>query len=563
MPLTPAQTVEAIRRANQPKTFPKLTRITRLDGSVGGIEMTQHQHMLMDWFILYAWTYVVKYRQAMSSIIHISDQLRHVQYTPGAMGMTIGDKEDTYKELMRRQGVMYNNLPEAIRVALERPVSSESIVFGAPHNGLIQGVTGGGENPAIGFSPDYAIISEFGLFEYYDKFLGAFTPAINRRPNAKCRIETTPGRYQTPAHLMWVSTLAGKGRYKGLFLSWWRDPTCKSYNPPLPSDFKRTSEEDKYAEKLLIFEKAAIAERAYWYPYDAPHPIQDEQLWFRRIALETEFHGDTRLFDNKYPPSAFEGWSSGQSPTIPAEPVERMLLDSHESPEGVETFYDPVTGEVLPSLESVMSRHPNMPVVITVDGKGYGKKGDGDPAAITAWSLWDWSEIGTWSGDEDPGEITPRILRWQRVTNAHVIVETNKDGVAAALQQANCPKLWWDGAQPGWFSTGVAKQAVLVALVDLLRHKLVTIRTRETLQQLLSWDGKTRADENTRRKHHWDRAVTCLIFAYATQVLGVPRRPVERPRAPERLTLQGFIERWDELDAKREARDEDSTYDDL
>lgn len=538
MPLTPKQRAEAVQRANDPYVFPGLSRITRMDGSVGGIQLTAHQRIIVMHLAAYAWTYVVKYRQAMSSIIHISDQLRHISYTPGAMGMIVGDKEDTYKELIRRQVVMYDNLPEPIQTPLERPPSSESITFGRPHNGLIQGITGGGENPAIGFSPDYALISEYGLFAMYAAFNGAFFPAINRRPNAKCRIETTPGRYQTPAHEMYVNALAGKGRFRALFLAWWRDPTCVSHDPPLPKNFVRTREEEAYAEKLLTFEKAAISNKEYWYPYLKPLPIADEQLWFRRIALETEFHGDPRLFASKYPESPFDGWLIGQSPTIPAEPVERMLLTATRTND-VEVFYEePERG---------------CPYLITVDGKGYGKAGD--PAAMTLWNMWDWKEVGSWSGDEDPGQIVPRILRWQKKYNATVLVETNKDGVAAALQQADCPKLHWSGEQPGWYSTSASKQAALIALVDLLRQDEVTICTWETLQQLLTWDGKTRGDESSRRKHHWDRAITCLLFAYATQVMGFQRRPRAKPPRRTALTANEWIGQWDTLDQKRAERD--------
>lgn len=539
MPLTPKQRAEAVSRANDPYRFPTLTRITRLDGSIGGIHPTDHQRAMIKWFDLHPWTYLVKYRQAAASTIHIADQLRHVGYTPGSMGMVVGDKEDTYKELIRRQGVMYENLPEPIRTPLARPVSSESINFAAPHNGLIQGLTGGGENPAIGFSPDYALISEYGLFPMYDAFNGAFFPAINRRPNAKCRIETTPGRYQTPAHEMYVNALAGKGRFKALFLAWWRDLTCVSFDPPLPANFQRTSEEEAYAEKLLRFETSTINQASYWYPYQTPSPIEDEQLWFRRIALETEFHGDTRLFDSKYPPSPYEGWLVGQSPTVPAEPLEQMLLQSVEVPDGEERFYeDPI---------------PNCPYLLTIDGKGYGKAGD--PAAMTLWNMWDWKEVGSWSGDEDPGKLTPRVLRWQARYKAHVIVETNKDGVAAALQQAKCPKLHWSGEQPGWYSTMASKQAALVALIDMLRKGEVQLRTRATIQQLLTWDGKTRGEESSRRKHHWDRAITCLIFAYGAQVLGLPRRPKARPPPRTTLTANQFLSQWDSIDRKRQERE--------
>jgi hypothetical protein len=561
MALTQRERLAAIARANDPLVFPGLSRITRLDGTVGNVPLTQHQRIMLAHMKQYPWTYVCKSRQAMSSVVHILDLLRHVMYSPGQMGMIIGDKEDTYKELIRRMGVAYAGYPEAIRTELARPVSSESIAFGEPHNGIIQGLTGGGENPAIGFSPDYAVISEYGLFQHYEQFDKAFWPAINRRPNAKCRIETTPGRYQTSAHLKWVSALSGDSAFRALFLEWWRDATYVQHQKPFPRDFQRTSEEEKYAERINTFQAQVLTKNEYWYPYIDPFPIRDEQLWFRRVELNTNktLAGDARLFDSQYPPTPYDGWLINQSPTIPPEPVEKMLLTAHRSPEGCETFYHP-DGTVCASLEELVAAHPNMPFLICGDGKGYGKRGDGDPAAITLFNMWDWSEAGTWSGDEDPGELTPRILRWQKLTNAHVVVETNKDGLAAALQQANCPNLWWDGDQPGWFSSGTSKPAALVALVNMLRRGEITLFTWETLQQGLTWDGKTRGEVSSRRAHHWDRWITILIFAYAAPLLGLPRRPKPAPPKSSVLTAETFLAEWDRLDRQRAARWDDDRY---
>lgn len=543
--LTRAEAVnKAIKHAKDPWNFPALCRITKIDGSVGGIDLTPTQRILMGYFVEFAWTYTVKYRQAMSSIVHIADQLRYVQYSPGQMGMTVGDKEGTYKELMRRQGVMYNSLNELVRTPLERPPSSEEIRFADPHNGLIQGITGGGENPAIGFSPDYGILSEFGLYANYEAFNGAFFPAISRRPNAKCRIETTPGVYNSEGHEMYRQALQGKGRFCAVYLGWWRDEACALAPPP---DFEPTAEEKEYRRKVALFEKDARGKTWWRYPENPrPEVVSDEHLYFRRIALETEFHGDPRLFDNKYPPSPYEGWLVSTSPTIPAEPVAAMLQAAKPLGWGVEQFYDTNTGERI-TIEEWRRRNPDVPVLITIDGKGYGKKGD--PAAIVAWNLWDWCEAGAWTGDEDPGQITPRILRWQRILDADVITETNKDGVAAALQASGCEKLHWSGEQPGWYSTGGAtgsKTVALNALVDHLRTRPEQwIWSDQVLNQLATWDGKTRGEATTRRKHHWDLAVCCLIFAYGVQVLGHQRRP--RPPTPEeleakrRVTVNSFL----------------------
>lgn len=504
MSLSPEQRVEAVRKANNVQAFPRLVPITRLDGSVGPIDPTLFQRILMWYFERHAWTYTVKYRQGMSSVIHIADQLRYISYTPGAMGMVIGDKEDTYKELMRRIGIMYDGLHPAVQTPLARPPSSEIITFDKPHNGLIQGLTGGGENPAIGFSPDYGVISEYGLFEHYTNFDGNFFPAMERRPNARCRIETTPGTYNSPAHEMFKSALRGDGLFQAVFGAWWHDPTCVS-NKPMPSNFQRTSEELHYAEKLLAVERAAAGKT--WWKYAAHCPIDDAHLWLRRSGLETHFHGDPRLFDNKYPPSPHEGWIVGSSPTIPVEPIARLRLTARPAPEDVETYYE--------------AREPGCPYLLTVDGTGYGKQ-SGDPAAFILWNMWDWREAGSWSGREDPGVLSKRVLRVQKAWDCDVIVETNKDGLAAALDVQECPKLHWSNGQPGWFSNSVSKKAALIALVDLLRSAGVLVLSEPTIEQLATWDGKLRSEH---AKHHFDRAICCLLFSYAAEVLGHQRRP--------------------------------------
>ncbi len=522
--LTPTQVAEAVRRANDVHRFPRLVPITRMDGSVGPIEPTLTQEILLWYFERFSWTYTDKYRQARSSVIHVSELLRNVAYTKGATGLIAADKEATYKELIRRTGIMYNGLPEAIRPPLSRPVSSESIAF--THDGFIQGLTGGGESPAIGFSPDSVCISEYGLFDSFGNFDGNFFPAINRRPNAKCRIETTPGQYNSPAHQMYRGALRGEGRFQAVFLSWWHDDSCVSYDPPKPSNFQRTTEEMLYAEKLLVFETVAIARKETWYHYAAPRPVSDEHLWFRRIALETEFHGDPRLFDNKYPPSPHEGWIIGSSPTIPAEPLVRLRAKARPAPEDTEVFYE--------------QREPGCPYLITIDGTGYGKTGD--PAAMVLWNMWDWREAGIWHGREDPGLLAQRALRWQKMYDADVIAETNKDGVAAALDALGCPKMFWSNGQPGWFSSSVSKKAALVGAVNLLRADEIDILSEEIIEQLSTWDGKLRSEGLKKGKHHWDLAICVLIFAYAAEVMGHQRRPRPRPvEADGPMKAQQFL----------------------
>lgn len=494
---------EAVRLANKVRAFPILANITRMDGSLGPIDPTPTQDILLNVFEESRWTMVDKYRQAKSSIIHDADILRHVAYNAGHMGLLVGDKEATYKEQIRRIAIMYAGLPDIVKPPLARPPSSEGLSF--LHLGELQGITGGGENPAIGFSPDYSMITEYFLFERFDAFNKAFFPAVDRRPHGVCRVESTPGRYDSEGHKMWLSAVAGKGKFRAVFLAWWHDESC--WLPP-PPDFEPTSEERQYRKKLAMFERDAIGKP--WYPYRQPREVSDGHLFFRRVSLETQFHGDPRLFDSQFPPSPFEGWLTSQAPAIPQDALAEYLTRAKETPFGEEVFFE--------------TREPGCPYVILADGAGFGRTGD--PSAMTLVNMWDWSEAGSWEGREDPDVFAGRIMRWQREWNADVIVEANKDGVSASLVTRNCPKLHWSGGHPGWFASEVSKATAFADLVAMLRKREPTIRSRETLMQMQSWDGKgARGARVNGRAHHFDRATTWLLFAYAARVLGYSRRP--------------------------------------
>ena len=110
-----------------------------------------------------------------------------------------------------------------------------------------------------------------------------------------------------------------------------------------------------------------------------------------------------------------------------------------------------------------------------------------------------------------------------------------KLGVCASLVTRGCRKLHWSGGQPGWFASEVSKANEFASLVAMLRKREPVIRSRPTLVQMASWDGKGRSRRRVGgASHHFDRATCWLIFAYAARVLGYPRRPRAVEPPPER-----------------------------
>jgi hypothetical protein len=514
------------RAKNSRRGFQRICHIQREDGTGGLLEPTSTQDEQTEVCDEALWTYTVKYRQAKITTPSVLDVLRHVMYHPGSRGVIIAEKEKTAKEAFLRLANAWHHLPPPVRVPTVRDPSKEEILFdswfgGRRHDGYINTITGGSRTPAIGHSPDYALITEYGEFENYDSFNGSFFPSVNKRPNAQVRIETTPGAYRSVAHQMFLKALNGEGRFTPLFLRWWADDTCTL---PVPQGFRRTPEEEAYAVRVAANEAVALTQR---WVRGRPAPVTDGHLVFRRIALDTEFHGDTRLFDGKYPPGPRDGWIVDGVPHIPQDALERLYAQFPTSvQEGEERVY--------------AAREQGAPYLLTCDPAGFGQSGD--PSAWTLWHGWDREEVACWSGRCDPGALADRLIRVRALYDADVIVESNKGECCQALLSRGCPKLVWDNGQPGWYATDLSKGQAKTQLVDLLRQREMTIHTTQTLDQLATWDGATRSNK---LGHHWDRVVTCVIAAYGFRRMAYGHRPAaERPATPRRAGIT-----WAELDA--------------
>jgi hypothetical protein len=497
--MTPANPDELFRRAKDPRRFPLLCKITSEEGETGYLKLTHLQKLVLDVYATYLWSYVIKPRQAKTSTITGFDLLRHVMLNKGQRGLVIAEKEQTALEIFHRILIAHRNLPPDFHrhIPVKRSTAS-AIEWAEGHDSFASVVTGGSDNPAIGHSPDYAHITEYGELRNYDTFNPAVFPSISKRPNSRLRIETTPGQYGTPAHRMWLNALNGEGyftapRGKALFLEWWTDP---SYCQPPEPGFVRTLEEHRLAEKLV--------------------GITDGHLKFRRLELDTAYHGDVRLFDSKYPPGPRDGWILHGTPAIPIDAVEYLqsLPGVTSVPEGEERIYEG------PEEGIWQDRRVGAPYILTADPAGFGD--NGDPSALIVWNGWDWREVAHWSGREDPNLFADRIMRLQRLYDCDVLVEANKGECCAALRSRGCPRLVWDNGQPGWFSTDVKKAQTVTDFVDMLRRRELIIRSQQILDQIAGWDGKTRKRTGG---HHWDRAVAAAMIGFAARRMAYGSRP--------------------------------------
>jgi len=468
------------RMFSVPEAFVSMCKIVREDESTGFLNPTQAQVRTIRAIEANKWTFVTKYRQAKITTITLMHLLlRDCMYLQGIAGMLIADTNATAEMAFKRLRFAYESLPEPVKMPLASGSKGSKKELEFIHGGNIIIKSLEGRAPAVGHSIDRLHITELGEAIHQQKAIINLFPGINKRPNAKLVIESTPGRAGSFHERMWHEALRREGQFFPLFLEWWKDETCRI---PAPKDFVPTEAELDYM--------------------GSHHGMDLDNLFFMRTRLRSEFVGDTRLYSAKYPSDAYDGWIGSQRPMMPEDVLRRLLDSAIEDPQegshGCGEFERPMEGREYE---------------IYADPTGFGSVGD--PAALTVFDKADLREVAVWSGREAPDRFAVRIqLVSQRYNNARAVVESNHAGCITALKDLNV-KMTYSKRQPGWYATSKRIAQAEFAIVRLLREADLAIRSRAGLQQLLRYDGdfsrREKGDDN--EGHHFDRARTYVMAA--------------------------------------------------
>lgn len=463
-----------------PAAFVSMCQIVRENESLGYLDPTFTQKKVLDAYANNRWIMVNKFRQAKITTVSVMLLLRDCMYLSGVKGLLIAERQDTAEDVFERILFAYHRLPEDVRMPLEKGRKAGATQMHFCHGGGIKVLTAGGRSPAIGRSVDRLVITEFGEAQWQRKAAVNIFPTINKRPNARVILESTPGRAGSHHEQMWQSSLEGKGRFTPVFLDWWRDESCTADT----AGFQPTNLELEYQKR---------------------HPgMTLRNLAFRRLALETEMGGDPRLFTSKYPSDEYDGWIGNLDPVMPVDVLKPLLAKSlHEPPIGSFSC-----NELEPPRED--GRY-----LITADPAGFGS--GGDKSALTVWDAVLRREVAFWEDREDPGRFARRLLRVQhRYNRAMVAVESNATACIAVLRDAGAKNLLWTSrTHPGWYATDKRVQEAEARLVQMLRQEDIEIRSRGLLHQLVNYDGsrKKRVKGLDGTTHHFDRARTAVMAA--------------------------------------------------
>ena len=463
-----------------PDAFVSMCQIVREDESTGYMEPTHTQKKLLKAYDENRWLMVNKFRQAKITTVSVMLLLRDCMYLSGVKGLLIAERQDTAEDIFERILFAYNRLPDDVKMPLTPGKKAGATQMQFIHGGGIKVLTAGGRSPAIGRSIDRLVITEFGEAQWQRKAAINIFPTVNKRPNAKVILESTPGRAGSHHEQMWRSALEGTSRFHPLFLEWWEDDSCQE----MVENFEPTVTEKEYLQRH--------------------EGMNRNNLAFRRRGLNTEFVGDTRLFSCKYPSDPYDGWLGTTNPVMPADVLKPWLAEAKADPEmsawGCHEFEGP---------------KPGRNYLITADPAGFGSTGD--KSALTVWDAVDWKEVAFWEDRETPDRFAQRLKQIQlRYNQALLAVESNATACIAILKdQGTRNLLWTDRNHPGWYATQKRIQESEARLVQMLRERDIKIQSRGTLHQLLNYDGsrKKRVRGEDGILHHFDRARTAVMAA--------------------------------------------------
>ena len=515
-------TLKAIREGcEDPLRFCPTFWLTREDDSIGFLNLTPHQRLVLLALIAHRFVLVVKYRQAYCSTVCLAWLLGQVEYTPGIHGVFMAERRESAEDTFRRVSNAYAAQPAWQKVPSIRD-GLRGIEFDHGQNirSRLQVMTAGAGRgaPALGQSVSRAVFTEFGFWGNQKRVIGHLFPTFLKRPNARIVGESTPGSHGCGYHKLVMANWRVPNvvdnddlpaedldlrRYHVVFLPWWEDPTCVARHGDGRimdvSGFRPDRDEDKLIEAMP--------------------GITAGHIMFRRQLLDAEFDGDERLFESKYPRSIYDGWYSTLAPAFPEEDLKALLAQARNDC-GVEGSWE----EPIPGHRYAIFADPN----------SYGKAGD--PSAHSMWDLDDRIEVAAWGGRKDPVAYAHCLARLgKRFNDAMIVVESNAAACVTALCLSGYPNVWRaddNPDHPGYYRSHNAVDRAHGAFVSQLRAKRMRMHSHEGIQECLAYDGSIKHGKAADGSDtHCDRVITYLMAAdiMSRMPVVVPKRPLVDP----------------------------------
>ena len=279
-----------------------------------------------------------------------------------------------------------------------------------------------------------------------------------------------------------------------------------------------------------------------------PAAMVDEKLCWRRMTIETKCQGKLQLFNQEYPATDIEAFISSGSAAFDTMQILRLL----EAAPDPSARYDilPSTGELIAKPDGKLwvweeARQDRQYLISADVAEGLEVSGSGgdvkyDFSVFDVIDLITGAQCAQWHGHVDP-DLFGRMMCYvgRRYNFATLVPERNNHGhtVVTTIMNAGYPKLYVERIPDppnkprkryGWLTTRSTKPKIVDQVIAELRDGRHGIRSRRTLQEMLSFKRDEKGEYGGEDGQHDDCVVSWCIGKWVRPTIPITAVRVSR-----------------------------------
>lgn len=361
-------------------------------------------------------------------------------------------------------------------------------------------------------------ISELAFWPYPAETLLSVQQAVPNQPGTCIIIESTANGVGGTFYEEWLRAERGESAYVPLFFPWFE---MKEYTMPVPDDFVADDDEKELQERFHL---------------------SDGQLVWRRWCIQTNCGGSLDKFHQEYPATPHEAFIASGRPVFDTKLIDEAMqkapvaIDEGRvvNQQGFATFRKMYKGYLKVWEWPVDGEE----YVIGIDvAKGLE---NGDYSVMEVFSHKTSKQVAEWHGHIAPDLLGVEADLLGRFYNLALIVpEANNHGISTIdeLRRRHYPRLYRRRTvnkvtnrtveEYGFMTTEKSKALIIDNLGAFLRQGAIRIKSREALDECLTYvlDAKGRA--NAQEGCYDDRVIACALALYAIKERSKTGRKVE------------------------------------
>ncbi len=431
--------------------------------------------------------------------------------------MVVAHKADASANIFSKTKLFYEESPPFLR-PLKKAANSRELIFENPSSkererairpGLRSKITiETALNKEAGRSATIhnLHISELAFWPYPTETMTSLLQAVPFHKDTMVIIESTANGLGGAFYEQWQRALSGESVFVPMFFPWYENP---EYQLAAAPDFCPDREERELAQL---------------------YGLTDRQLLWRRWCVTANCGGDQDVFRQEYPTFAQEAFIASGRPVFDSKALAAALTRTAE-PVFVGYLREEQGRVVLSPQAGGYLRIWRQPeegkeYVIGIDTAA-GKEG-GDYAVMEVLERGSMEQAAEWHGHIDPdllGEQAAWLGRYYQL--ARLVPEVNNHGIATvnALKRLGYPRVYRRRTvnrysdrtmqEYGFLTSRRTKPLLISALAEYVREDAARLRSREAIQECLTYFYEESGAANAREGCHDDRVMALALAVYA------------------------------------------------